>query len=163
MLAKYLGNSEELLSDVNNTGQLLDVVHTLLNSVGVVVTGSVQDILVLLNLTFGPFPVSRATVLGNSSEHAEKTESGNGFLVHHIELIADGGDGETGGGREDGGLGDERVAGKRVEDRLSLLLGVLGGDVGSRAGCGEVSRDGSDVARRKGRSQPGGACTWLTN
>lgn len=112
----------------------------------------------LLNLTLSPLAVSRTTVLGNSSENAEQTEGGNGFLVHHVELVADGGDGETGGGREDGGLGDQRVSGEGVEDRLSLLLGVFGRDVGSRASCGEVGRDGSDVARRKGRPQPGNAC-----
>jgi hypothetical protein len=153
MIHKYLGNSEELLGDLNNAGQLLDVLHALLNGVGVVGTGGVQDILVLLDLTLSPLLVSRTTVLGNSGENAEQTEGSNGFLVHHVELVADSGDGKTGGSGEDGGLGDQRAAGESIEDRLSLLLGVFGRNVRSSAGCGEV--DGSNVARRKGRPQAG--------
>ena len=151
----YLGNSEELLGELNNAGQLLDVLHTLLDGVGVVGTGSVQDVLVLLDLTLSPLTVSRATVLGNGSEDAEKTESSNGFLVHNIELVADGSDGDTGSGREDGGLGDQGVAGKSIDDGLSLLLGVLGGDAGVRARRGQAGSDGSDIARGKGRAEPG--------
>lgn len=151
----YLGNSEQLLGELNNAGELLDVLHTLLNGVGVVGTGSVQDVLVLLNLTLSPLTVSRTTILGNGSEDAEKTESSNGFLVHNIELVADGSDGDTGSGREDGGLGDQRVAGEGIDDGLSLLLGVLGGNVGDRARRGQGGSDGSDVARGKGRPEPG--------
>lgn len=113
----------------------------------------------LLDLTLSPLLVGRTTVLGNGSEDAEQTEGGHGFLVHDIELIADGRNGETGGGGEDGGLGNEGVAGERVEDRLSLLLGVLRGDVGGRTRRGQGGRDRSDVARGEGRPKPGS--TWV--
>lgn len=149
----YLGNSEELLGDLNNTSKLLDVVHTRLDSVGVVGTGSVQDILVLLDLALSPLTVHGTTVLSSGGENAEKTESSNGFLVHDIELIADSGNGETGSGGEGSGLGDQGVAGEGIENRLSLLLGVLGRDVGGRTRHGQVG-DGSDVAR-DGRPEPG--------
>lgn len=150
----YLGDREELLGNVNNTGELVDVVHTLLNSAGVVVTGSVQDVLVLLNLTLSPLAVSGTTILGNGSENAEKTEGGNGFLVQDVELVADGGDGDTGSGGKDGSLGNQGVARKRVEDRLSLLLGILSRDVGGRTGRRNVGSDG-EVARGQGRPQAG--------
>ena len=149
----YLGDRKELLGNVNNTGELVDVVHTLLNSAGVVVTGSVQDVLVLLNLALSPLAVSGTTILANGSENAEKTEGGNGFLVQDVELVADGGDGDTGSGGKDGSLGNQGVARKRVEDRLSLLLGVLR-DVGGRAGGRNVGSDG-EVARGQGRPQAG--------
>ena len=118
-------------------------------------TGSVQDVLLLLDLALSPFPVGRTSVLGDGSENAEKTEGGNGFLVQNVELVADGGNRETGSGGKDGGLGNQRVARQRVEDRLGLLLGVLGRDVGVETGGREVGSDGTDVARGKGRPQPG--------
>lgn len=155
MFCIYPGDSEELLGNVNNAGELVDVVHTLLNSAGVVVTGSVQDVLVLLDLTLSPVPVGGTSILGNGREDAEKTEGGNGFLIQDVELVADGGNGETGSGGEDGRLGDQSVAGQRVEDRLGLLLGVFGGDVGVQTDCRKVG-DGSGVARGQGRPQPGG-------
>ena len=110
----YLGNSEELLGEVNNTRELLDVVNALLDSIGVVGTGSVQDVRVLLDLGISPLLVGRASVLGNSGENAEQTESSNGLLVHHVKLVADGSNGETGGSGEEGGLGDEGVAGNSI-------------------------------------------------
>lgn len=125
----------------------------MLDSVGVVGTGSVQDVLLLLDLALSPFPVGRTSVLGDGSENAEKTEGGNGFLVQDVELVADGGDGDTGSGGKDGSLGNQGVARKRVEDRLSFLLGVLR-DVGGRAGGRNVGSDG-EVARGQGRPQAG--------
>lgn len=155
MSLSYLGNSEQLLGDINNTGHLLDVVNAMLDGVGVVSAGSVEDVLVLLDLAVSPLAVSRATVLGHGGEDGEKAEGGDGLLVHHVELVGDGGDGQTGGGGQGGGLGDERVAGDGVQDRLGLLLGVLGGDVGGRASRGQ-SRDSRDTGGN-GRPQPGGA------
>lgn len=151
----YLGNSEQLLGDVDNTGHLLDVVNALLDGAGVVGTGSVEDVLVLLHLALSPLAVGRATVLGHSGEDGEQTEGGDGLLVHHVELVGDGGDGQTGGGGQGGGLGNQRVTGDGVQDRLGLLLGVLGGDVGGRASRGQ-GRDGRDTGGN-GRPQPGGA------
>lgn len=155
MGSSYLGNSEQLLGDINNTRHLLDVVNALLYSVGVVSTGSVEDVLVLLDLAVSPLAVSRATVLGHGGEDGKQAEGGDGLLVHHVELVRDGGDGQTGGGGQGGGLGNEGVAGDGVQERLSLLLRVLGGDVGGRASRGQ-SRDGRDTGGN-GRPQPGGA------
>jgi len=121
----------------------------------VVGTGSVQDVLVLLHLTLSPLAVSRATKLGNGGEDGKQTEGGDGLLVHHVELVADGGDGQTGGGGQGGGLGHQRVTGNGVQDGLSLLLGGLGGNIGGRTGRGQ-DRDGRD-AGSDGRPQPGGA------
>src|SRR5699024_190490 len=97
----------------------------------------------------------RATVLGNGSEGTENTEGGNGFLVEDIELVTDGGNGETGSCRKDGTLGNQGVTRQRVEDRLSLLLGLLARHVGVVTGGREVGSDSSNVARGKGRPHPG--------
>lgn len=156
MLATHLGDSEQSLGNLNNTGHLLDVVNAGLDGAGVVGTGSVQDILVLLNLTLSPLAVSRTTVLGNGSEDGEQTESSNSLLVHHVQLVADGSDGQTGGGREDGGLGDKGVTGNRVQDRLSLLGGVLSGNVGGRADRG----DGRDDRSAEGNGRPQTGRAW---
>jgi hypothetical protein len=151
----YLGNSEELLGNLNNAGHLGDVVDTLLNSVGVVGTGSVQDVLVLLDLTLGPLGVSGATVLADSGEDRQQTESGDSLLVHDVQFIANGGNGQTGGGRESSGLGDQRVAGDSVKDGLGLLRGLLGGNVGGRARGGQVGSDGRDTTGGKDRPKSG--------
>lgn len=116
--------------------------------------GSVQNVLVLLDLALSPLLVHRATILGDESEDAEQTESGNGFLVENVELVADGSNGETGASGEDSGLRGQGLAREGVEDRLGLLLGVLARDVRVGPGRGQVSGDGTD---RKGRSEPSGA------
>lgn len=154
-LSGLLGDSEELLGDLNDTGHLRDVVDTLLDSVGVVGTGSVQDVLVLLDLTLSPLAVSGTTVLANSGEDRQQTESGDGLLVHDVQLVADGGNGQTSGGRESRGLGDEGVTGDSIEDGLSLLGGLLGGNVGGRARRGQVGSDGRDTTGGKDRSKSG--------
>jgi len=122
----------------------------------VVGTGGVQDILVLLDLTLSPLTVSGTTVLGHSGEDGEQTESGDSLLVHHVELVADGGDGDTGGSGQSGGLRDQRVSGNGIQDRLSLLGGILSGDVGGRAGRGQSS-DGRDT---NGDSRPQAGSAW---
>lgn len=117
--------------------------------------GSVQDVLVLLDLTLRPFPVSRTTVLGDGREHTEQTEGSHGLLVQHVQLVADGGHGHPGSGGQHGRLGHQRVTGQRVHNRLGLLLGVLRRHVGVETGGCQVGRDGPDVARGKGRPKPG--------
>lgn len=108
-------------------------------------TSRVEDILLLLDLALSPLLVHGTTELGDGGEDAEQTEGDDGFLVHDVELVADGRDGETGASGEDGGLGDERVAGKRVEDGLGLLLGVLSWDAGRGSGGGDAqSRERSE-------------------
>lgn len=94
-----------------------------------VLTGSVQDALDLVDLTGSPLGVCWTSILSNGVEDAEKTESDNTLLVDDVVLVAQGVDGQGSSGREDGGLRDQRVTGERVEDRLRLLLGFLGGDI----------------------------------
>lgn len=118
-------------------------------------TGSVQDVLVLLDLTLGPLAVGGTTVLANSGEDRQQTESSDGLLVHNVQLVADGGNGQTGGGRQGSGLGDQGVAGDGVQDRLRLLSGLLGGNVGSLTRGGQVGSDGRDTTGGKGRPKSG--------
>lgn len=152
----YLGNSEQLLGNLDNARHLGDVVNTLLNSVGVVGTGSVQDVLVLLDLTLGPLAVSGTTVLADCGEDRKQTESSDGLLVHDVQLVADGGDGQTGDGRQGGGLADQGVAGDGIQNRLRLLRGLLGGNVGGLTRGGQVGSDGRDTT--DGKSRPKSGC-----
>lgn len=158
---KYLGNSEQLLGNVNNTRKLVDVVNALLDRVRVVGPGGVQDILEVLNLGIGPLLVCRTTVLGNTNEDAHDAEKSDGLLIDDVQFVADGGDRETGSGGKRSGLGDQAVTGNRVEKRLGLLLGLFGGDIRVRAGRSDVAGDGSDIAGGQSRPQPGGA--WRVN
>lgn len=118
-------------------------------------TSSVQDVLVLLDLALGPLAVSGTTVLSNSGEDGQQTESGNGLLVHDVQLVTDGGDGQTGSGRQGSGLADQGVSGDRIEDGLSLLSGLLGGDIGNRARRGQIGSDCRDTMGGKDRPKSG--------
>lgn len=153
----YLGNLEQAPGDVDNTAHLLDVVDAGLDSLGMVGTGGVQDASNLLVLALGPLAVHGASVLEDGAPDAQQTEGDDGLLVDDIVLVAEGVDGQTGGGGQDGGLGDERVAGEGVEDGLRLLLGVVGGDVGGAAG-GSEGGDGRESPGRNGWPQTGSPC-----
>lgn len=153
----YLGNLEELLGDLYNLTEGLDVLDSLSDGLGVVGTSSIQDILLLLDLSISPGIVDWTEVLEGAVEDAEETEGGDGFLVHHIELIADGRDGETSTGGEDGGLGNERVSGEGIDDGLSFGLGVLRGDIGVEPSRREGSDRGS-IACNEGGPGASGAC-----
>lgn len=114
-------------------------------------TGAVKDVLDLVVLRLSPLLVGRATVLDQSTPDGKKGDGDDGLLVHDVVLAGDGVDGETGGGAEDGALAEEAVTGKRVDDALSLLLGVLGGNIAvvSRGGNGDgrgssAGEDGSE-------------------
>jgi hypothetical protein len=146
-----------LFGHLNNTAQLLDVLNATLDGIGVVGPSSVQDIFVFLNLTFGPRLVGGSAVLRNTGENAEQTESDDGFLVQNVKLVANGGDGKTGTGGKNGRLGDKRTARKRIQDRLSLLLGLLSGDVGVQSNGRKVGCDGRDVMGSESRPHAGGA------
>lgn len=88
-------------------------------------TGRVQDASDLVDLRIGPLSVHWAGVFADSVEDAEKGESHDGLVVDDIVLVAERVDRGTGTGGKDGGLGDEGVSWKRVDDRLGLLLWVL--------------------------------------
>lgn len=152
----HLRNLEESLSDVDDTRHLLDVVDAALDSLGVVGTGAVEDVLDLLVLALGPFLVARATVLDETTPNSEKTDGDDGLLVHDVVLIADGVDAETSGAAQKGGLAEEAASGERVEDALGLLLGLLGGDVAGVANGG--SGQGREGSASEGRSEELSAC-----
>lgn len=103
----YLGDLEQALGDVDNTAHLLDAVDAGLDSLSVVGTGSVQDTGNLLVLGFSPLGVHGASVLDDGAPDTQQTEGDDGLLVDDIVLVAQGVDGQTGGGGQDGGLGDE--------------------------------------------------------
>lgn len=151
----YLGNSEQRLGDVDDTRHLLDVADAVLDGLGVVLAGGVQDALDLLVLCLGPLLVHGATVLDESAPDAQQAEGDDGLLVDDIVLVAEGIDGQTGGGGQDGGLGDQRVAGDGIDDGLGLGLGLLGRDVGRRAD-GRQGGEGREGSRSDGRSEAGG-------
>lgn len=154
--SSYLGNLEQSLGDVDNAGHLLNVLDTGLDSLGVVGTGAVKDVLDLLVLGLSPFLVAGATVLDESSPDGEQADGNDGLLVHDIVLIAEGVDAETGGAAEESGLAEQVVAGERVEDALGLLLGLLSRHVARVADSG-----GGESGKRSagdGRSEERSAC-----
>lgn len=130
----HLGNLEKRLGDVDDTSHLLDVLDAGVDGLGVVGASRVQDVADLADLSLGPSGVCWSKVLANSEEDGEKRETDDGLLVDDIVLVAESEDGRAGTGREDGGLGDQGVAWKGIEDRLGLLLWLLSGDAGVVAG-----------------------------
>jgi hypothetical protein len=77
--------------------------------------------------------------------------------MDYVELVANGGDAQTGTGGEDSGLGEGAVAGDGdgVHDGLGLLLGVLLGHIRAVAG---LDGDGGHGAERERWAETGGAC-----
>lgn len=139
----HLGNLEEGLGNVNNTSHLLDVLNALLDGLSVVGTGRVQDAADLLDLSVGPLSVHWSGILSNSEEDGKKGESDNGLLVDDVVLVGESVDSGSGGGGEDGGLGDEGVAWEGIEDGLGLLLWLLSWDRGLVSGQCRDSADWS--------------------
>ena len=153
----YLGNLEKALGDVDNPGHLLDVLNAGLYGLGVVGTSRVQDVLDLLVLAIGPLLVHGGAELDERAPDGEQADGDDGLLVDDVVLVADGVDGETGGGREDGRLGEQAAAGERVDQALGLGLGVLlGGGVGGAAARRDEGRDGGQGAGSNARSEAGG-------
>jgi len=154
----YLGNLEEGLGDVDDAAEVLDALDALLDGLGVVGAGRVQDAGDLLDLLVGVVGPGRAGVLADGPEDGEQREGDDGLLVDDVELVANGSDGQTGAGGQDGGLGEGAVAGDGdgLHDALGLLLGVL--LRGLEAGLRGERWDG---AKREGRAETGGACVVL--
>lgn len=73
-------------------------------------SGRVQNLLVLADGAVGPFLVHGTTILEDSVEDAQQAEGDDGFLVDHVELVADGPDRGASTSREDGGLAREGIA-----------------------------------------------------
>lgn len=153
----YLGHLEESLGDVNNATHLLNVLDAGLDGLGVVGTSGVEDVLDLLVLALSPGLVARATVLDETSPDSNQADGDDSLLVHDVVLIAEGVDGETGGGGENGGLAEQVASGESVDDALGLLLGLLGRDVAGVADRG--GRESGKGSASDGRSEEGSACT----
>lgn len=132
-LGSLLGDFEEGLGNINDTSHLLDVLNALLDGLGVVGPGRVQDTADLLNLGVGPLSVHWSSILADGVEDGEEGESDNGLLVDDVVLVGEGVDSGASGGGKDGGLGDEGVAWKGIDDGLSLLLWLLSWDAGGVA------------------------------
>ena len=152
----YLGHLEKSLGDINNATHLLDVLNAGLDSLGMVGTSSVEDVLDLGVLLLSPLLVRGTTVLDQSTPDGQQADGDDGFLVHDIVLVADGVDAETSGAAEDGGLAEEVAAGKRVDDALGLLLGLFGGNTADVAGGGDGN--GRESSTSDDRSEEGSAC-----
>lgn len=134
----YLGNLEESLGDVNDTAEVLHSVNARLDGRSVVFPRRVEDACNLRIGLFCPLLVGRTSIFANGPENGQQAKGDDGFFVDDVELVADSCDGDTGTGRENGGLGDEAVAREGVEDGLGLLLGLLCWDVGVEAGRGDL-------------------------
>lgn len=153
----HLGHLEHGLGDVDNTSHLLDVLNAALDSLGVVGTRTVEDVLDLLVLALGPRLVSGTTVLDETTPDGQQADGHDGLLVHDVVLIADGVDAETSSAAEERRLAEEAASGEGVDDALSLLFGLLGGNVAGVAdSSGGHGRDGS---AGEGRSEKGSACS----
>lgn len=112
----YLGHLKEVLGDVNDTAELLDALDPGLDGLGVVLTGSVQDILDLVALALGPLLVCWSSVVSDGPVDGQKREKNDRFLVDDVELVGDCGNGETGACGQDGRLGHQVAAGETIED-----------------------------------------------
>ena len=152
----YLGNLEQGLGNVNNAGHQLDIADAGLDGGGVVGTGLVEDVLDLVVLGLGPLGVHGTAILDEGAPDGEQGDGDDGLLVDDVVLVADGVSAQGGGGREDGRLGDEGVARKGIDERLRLLLGLLGGHVGDVAGGN--GRDGGQGAPGDGRPEEVRSC-----
>jgi hypothetical protein len=154
-VASHLGDLEEGLGDVYHTAEVLDALNALLDGLGVVGAGGVEDAGDLVDLRLRIAGPGGAGVLSDSPEDGQEGKGDNGLLVDDVELVANSRGRDTGGGRENGGLGGDAVAGEGINERLSLLLGLLLGDVGGIAGR---DGDGRDGAERDGGTEASGAC-----
>lgn len=136
----YLGDLEEVLGDVNDTLHLLDGGNSVLDGLGVVVSGRVQDVSDLVDLSLGPLGVHWSSILSDGGEDGEQAESNDGFLVDDQELVGDGGNTQTSTSGQSSDLGDQAVAGDGVDNGLGLNLWVW--DVGVEAGLLSSNGDG---------------------
>ena len=81
--------------------------------------------------------VYRSEVLIDGPEDTQGRKHHNGLFIDHVDLVADGPDGNTDSARRDGSLGGQSLAWQRVEKGLSFSLGVLLGNVGVVAVLGQ--------------------------
>lgn len=77
---------------------------------------SVQDALDLVALSIGPFLVSWSSILSDSVEDREETESDDGFFVDDVVFIRKSVESCSKGSGEDGSFRDEGGAWEGIED-----------------------------------------------
>lgn len=99
-----LRNLEKLFRNANNFAQWLDVFDTLRDGIRMIGAGSIQNVLLLLNLCVRPLLMQRARELEDGGEDTEKAESSNSLLVYDVEFVADRGNGKTSTSGQDRGL-----------------------------------------------------------
>lgn len=152
----YLGNGEERLGDVDDAAHLRNIVDPVLDGLGVVGASGVQDVPDPVVVGLRPFLIHRTTELDQRSPDAQKSEGNDGLLVDDVVLIADGVDGQTGGGGKDSALGDEGATGKSIDEGLRLSLGIdlRLRDVGRGSG-GDKRADGRKRSRSDGGAETG--------
>jgi len=124
----------------------------------VVVPRGIQNVLDLVVVALSPLLVHRTTIVSDSPEDGEQRKRNNGLLVDDVDLVADGRNGETCTGGQDGRLGGNAATRERVNNGLSLRLGVVLRHVGLEAGGDEGSVGGGYGAGGQSRSDTGGAC-----
>ena len=93
--------------------------------------GAIEDALHLRDLALGPLRVRRPAVLADGPEDGEQAEGHHRLLVDDQELVGHAPHRHARACRQDRRLGDQRVAGQLVEQRLRARLGVLAGHAGS--------------------------------
>jgi len=96
--------------------------------------------------------------VSDSPEDGEQRECNNRLLVDDVDLVADGRNGETCTGGQDGCLGGDAATGEGVDDGLSLRLRVVLRHVGLESGGDEGIVGGGNGAGGQSRSDTGGAC-----
>lgn len=119
-----LGHGKEVLGGLDDILELVDVTDSLLDGVGVLVSGGVEDGSHVLNVSIGPRGVTRASELGDNNNKGGKDTENDGLIVDNVQLVGDGVDGSEDTGGEHTSLGQNVVAGDGVQDGGGLGLGV---------------------------------------
>ena len=157
----YLGNCKQVLCDINHTAQILNILHARLDSIGVIFPRRVENVFDLVALALGPCLVSRPCIVVDSPVNGQERQHSDALLVDHVQLIADGGNGQAGTCREDGGLGRQAVARKCIENRVRRALGILLRNFAilqAWSGCCEAGYGRQRRADREGRPDASSAC-----
>lgn len=123
-LSGFAGELEQGLGNIDQILHLTGFVDAALNSQLVVSASLVQDTLDTLNVLAGHVVVGFAEVLEQDGQETTGGDKDKSFFVEDIDFLGNEESGETGAESDETSLGDERVAGKRVNDAGSLLLGV---------------------------------------
>lgn len=123
-LDSLLGDSEEVLGDAHDILDLGDTLDSLLDGKSVGVTGLVEDVLDILNVTLGPLLVGGSDSLGDDKEEDTEDGSNASLGIDNVETVGDGEDTGSSERGEDASLGDNVVTGEGSKDGRGLGLGL---------------------------------------